>query len=142
MAKTTWAVKSPAKLEVVARELLAAKPGLLALVGPLGAGKTTFTQALGKALGIRQHVTSPTYVLQQVYRIENSPTYDTLVHVDCYRIKADHEVPALDLAYWCERPKTLVVIEWADLIKKHLTGLQPVWVMFTVRGEERRLQIS
>jgi tRNA threonylcarbamoyladenosine biosynthesis protein TsaE len=142
MVKTTWTVKDPTNLGAVARDLLAQKPRLLALVGPLGAGKTTFTQAIGKALGIHQQVTSPTYVLQQVYRITNNPTYDTLVHIDCYRIKADHEVPALDLTYWCERPKTLIVIEWADLIKKHLADLRSVWVTFTMRGEERLLKIS
>ena len=135
--------RTPADLQAIAKNILATKPRLLALVGPLGAGKTTFTQALAKELGVTQHVTSPTYVLQQVYRIDHHPTYDTLVHVDCYRIKADHEVPALDLAYWVERPKTLIVIEWADMIKEHLAALQPVWVTFTVQADEsRRLVLS
>ena len=138
----TYTAKTPADLQAIAQDVLTKKPKLLALVGPLGAGKTTFTQALGQALGVRQHVTSPTYVLQQVHRITGNPTYDTLVHVDCYRIKADHEVPALDLTYWRERPRTLVVIEWADMITEHLAALQPIWVTFTVRGTERRLKIA
>ena len=133
---------APNDLSAIARDILATKPKLLALVGPLGAGKTTFAQAIGKTLGIRQRVTSPTYVLQQVYRIDHNPSYDTLVHIDCYRIKADHEVPALDLAHWAERPKTLMVIEWADLIKSSLAEFQPVWVTFTVRGTERKLIIT
>ena len=153
---TLYAAKTPADLRGIARDILTTHPRLLALVGPRGAGKTTLTQAIGKELGIQQQLTSPTYVLQQVYRIppgtphgeagggrfDSNPTYDTLVHVDCYRIQADHEVPALDLAYWCERPKTLVVVEWADRIRKHLADVQPVWVTFTVRGRERRLVIS
>jgi len=138
----SYTARTPDDLQGIAQRVLSTQPRLLALVGPLGAGKTTFTQALAKELGIHQHVTSPTYVLQQVYRIDSHPTYDTLVHIDCYRIKADHEVPALDLPYWCERPKTLVIVEWADLIRKHLTDLRPVWVTFTVRGEERRLVTS
>lgn len=138
----TYTAKTPADLQAIARDMLIKMPKLIALVGPLGAGKTTFTQALGKELGVRQQVTSPTYVLQQVYRIAGNRTYDTLVHVDCYRLKADREVPALDLAYWTERPKTLVVIEWADRIEKQLTDQRPVWVTFTVRGGERRLRIS
>jgi tRNA threonylcarbamoyladenosine biosynthesis protein TsaE len=140
--RLSFTAHTPEETQNIARELLAAKPGLLALVGPLGAGKTTLTQALGKELGIRQHVTSPTYVLQRVYRVGNSPAYDTLVHIDCYRIKAEHEVPALDLDYWCARPKTLVVIEWADRVESHLADLQPTWVTFTVHDDERRLMIS
>ncbi len=138
----SFTVRTPTDLQGIAKDLLATTPKLLALVGPLGAGKTTLTQAIAKLLGMHQHVTSPTYVLQQVYRVENNPHYDTLVHVDCYRIKADHEVPALDLTHWAERPKTLVIIEWADLIKKHLADLRPVWVTFSLRGETRRLMIS
>jgi tRNA threonylcarbamoyladenosine biosynthesis protein TsaE len=133
---------TPADLQGVAQKILVTKPNLLALVGPLGAGKTTLTQTIAKQLGVRQQVTSPTYVLQQVYRITSHATYDTLVHVDCYRIKADHEVPALDLMYWCARPKTLVIVEWADRIKQYLTDLRPVWVTFTVHGEQRRLAVS
>ena len=138
----TWTIHDPTELKNVAVALLQEQPRVLALVGPLGAGKTTLTQALGRELGIHEQVTSPTYVLQQIYRISNHPPYDTLVHVDCYRINADYEVPALDLEYWVQRPKTLIVIEWADRIKKHLAGFQPVWLTFQVRGTERKLTIS
>ncbi|MDP2789876.1 MAG: tRNA (adenosine(37)-N6)-threonylcarbamoyltransferase complex ATPase subunit type 1 TsaE [bacterium] len=139
----TYTARTPADLQAIARDILATKPKLLALVGPLGAGKTTFTQALGQELGVQERVTSPSYVLQHIHRLPAGQAYDTLVHVDCYRIKADHEVPALDLTYWCEQPKTLVVIEWADRINNFLTDLQPVWVTFRVQADEsRRLVLS
>ncbi len=136
-----FTVHTPADLTLVADALLGMTPTILACVGPLGAGKTTLTQAIGKALGVREQVTSPTYVLQQVYRIARNPAYDTLVHVDCYRIKTDHELPALDLAYWAERPKTLVIIEWADRIRNYLKPLHPTWVTFVVRGETREITV-
>jgi tRNA threonylcarbamoyladenosine biosynthesis protein TsaE len=137
----SYTARTPADLADVAREILETKPRLLSLVGPLGAGKTTFTQALGKLLGIQQQVTSPTYVLQQVYRAHGHPAYDTLVHVDAYRLRSERELPALDLEHWAQQPRTLVVIEWADRIEKHLAGLQPVWVTFSVHGEERNLTV-
>lgn len=138
----TYTAKTLAELQSVAHDILTTMPRLLALVGPLGAGKTAFTQMVGLELRIPQQVTSPTYVLQQVYRVAAHPAYDTLVHIDCYRMKTDHEVPALDVPYWCERPKTLVIVEWADRIKPHLAGLQPVWVTFAVHGGVRRLKVS
>ncbi|MCX6743578.1 MAG: tRNA (adenosine(37)-N6)-threonylcarbamoyltransferase complex ATPase subunit type 1 TsaE [Candidatus Parcubacteria bacterium] len=44
---------------------------IIALEGDLGAGKTTFVKGLAKAFGIKQHVTSPTFVLMKVYGLRN-----------------------------------------------------------------------
>lgn len=135
-------VRTPADLPTVAQRLLQERPRILALVGPLGAGKTSLTQALAQAMGVVEHVTSPTYVLQQIYRASH-PSYDTLVHVDAYRVRGEHELPALDLQHWTQRPKTLVVIEWADRLAEYLKPLAPVWVRFTVRKSgERDVEVS
>ena len=58
-------------------------PGdLVVLVGPLGAGKTALTQGIGAGLGVREPVTSPTFVISRVHRGGRVP----LVHVDAYRL--------------------------------------------------------
>jgi tRNA threonylcarbamoyladenosine biosynthesis protein TsaE len=98
---------------------------VLALIGPLGAGKTTFTQALGKALGIRKKITSPTFMLMQHYRarIVNKNGVKrpiTLYHLDLYRSRSFREVTALGITEHWNRPDTVTVIEWADKIKRHL----------------------
>jgi tRNA threonylcarbamoyladenosine biosynthesis protein TsaE len=98
---------------------------VLALIGPLGAGKTTFTQALGKALGVRKKMTSPTFVLMQQYkaRIVNKDKAKrpiTLYHLDLYRSGSFREVTALGITEHWNRPDTVTVIEWADKIKRHL----------------------
>mgnify|MGYP001596023053 CR=1 FL=1 len=58
---------------------------VFALVGDLGAGKTTFVQAFLRALGVRGNITSPTFLIIKNYelRIMN---YGRAYHVDCYRL--------------------------------------------------------
>src|SRR5699024_6452372 len=68
---------------------------LLVLTGGLGAGKTTFTQALAEALGVADRVSSPTFVLARTHRATGSGP--GLVHVDAYRTDAEG-LESLDLA--------------------------------------------
>lgn len=91
---------------------------VFALMGPLGSGKTTFTQILGKALGIKQRIVSPTFVLMQSFKIPGRQL--TLVHLDLYRIRSFREFSALGLAEIWRKKNTVTVIEWANKIKKHL----------------------
>lgn len=83
---------------------------LILLVGELGAGKTTFVQGLGRALGVAETITSPTFTLAREYRGEL-----TLQHLDVYRL--EHITEVLDLAL----PELLdsaavTLIEWGDAI--------------------------
>ena len=66
---------------------------LVVLVGPLGAGKTALTQGIGAGLGVREPVTSPTFVIARVHRDGRVP----LVHVDAYRLGSVADVDDLDL---------------------------------------------
>ena len=83
------------------------RPGdVLVLDGPLGAGKTTFTQGIGSALGVRGAVTSPTFVIAR-----NHPgPGPSLVHVDAYRLGGSVEVEDLDLD--ADLDRAITVIEW------------------------------
>ena len=85
-------------------------PGdVVALRGPLGAGKTTLVRALVRALhGSDDAVSSPTFVFRQTYA--GTPTIE---HVDLYRIEDASELPdlALDDALG---PDRIVLIEWPD----------------------------
>jgi tRNA threonylcarbamoyladenosine biosynthesis protein TsaE len=65
------------------------------LDGPLGAGKTTFTQGVADGLGVRGPITSPTFV---IYRIHpNLKDGAALIHLDAYRLNSLSEVDDLDL---------------------------------------------
>lgn len=93
-------------------------PGdLLILTGDLGAGKTTFTQALAAALGITAQVTSPTFVLARHHRHPGEGPH--LVHVDAYRVTSTDELASLDLESWLT--DSVVIIEWGRGKAEHLT---------------------
>lgn len=95
------------------------QPGdLVALNGELGAGKTTLTRGLGRALGVRGPVTSPTFVLARTHpRAHGAP----LVHVDAYRLSNPAELDDLDLDY----AGSIVVVEWASGM---LNGVADSWL--------------
>lgn len=83
------------------------RPGdVVVLDGPLGAGKTTLTQGIGEALGVRGPVTSPTFVIA---RQHPGPRVG-LVHVDAYRLGGSVEVDDLDLE--ADLAGCVTVVEW------------------------------
>lgn len=82
---------------------------LVLLDGPLGAGKTTFTQGIAEGLRVRGPVTSPTFVIARQHpSLVGGPA---LVHVDAYRVQTWDELEDLGIAFDVER--NVVVAEWA-----------------------------
>ncbi|MGY1602698.1 tRNA (adenosine(37)-N6)-threonylcarbamoyltransferase complex ATPase subunit type 1 TsaE [Geodermatophilus sp. SYSU D00815] len=91
------------------------RPGdLVVLVGPLGAGKTAFTQGIGEGLGVREPVTSPTFVIARVHTGGRLP----LVHVDAYRLGGVADVDDLDLDASTE--ESVTVVEWGQGLVEQL----------------------
>ena len=86
---------------------------LITLSGELGAGKTTFTQALAKKLNIAEAVQSPTYVLMKTYALSGQP-FEKLVHIDAYRLNDAAEFAALNPASFLLDESALVVVEWPE----------------------------
>jgi len=89
---------------------------VVALSGDLGAGKTTFVQALGKELGVTETMQSPTYVLMKKYEIKKALPFKTLVHIDAYRLNNAEEFAALKPEQFLSDPKALVVVEWPERV--------------------------
>jgi tRNA threonylcarbamoyladenosine biosynthesis protein TsaE len=95
------------------------QPGDLVLIeGDLGAGKTTFTQGLARALGVTEAVTSPTFVLMSIY--PTTAGFD-LVHVDVYRLDRLSEVVDLALPELLD-DGAVVVVEWGERAAPALPG--------------------
>ncbi len=94
------------------------KSKILGLVGNLGTGKTVFTQGIAQALGINEIVNSPTFVLMKIYKTKHQ-IFKQLVHVDAYRLTSAQELIDIGLEEYFNRPDTLIVIEWADKVKKN-----------------------
>lgn len=101
---------------------------VLCFYGNLGTGKTTFIQSLAKALGVKENVTSPTFVLMKRYRrggacprpgkrptARFAPT-KYLYHMDAYRLSDSGEALDLGLEEIWNDPGNIIAIEWADKI--------------------------
>jgi tRNA threonylcarbamoyladenosine biosynthesis protein TsaE len=113
-------------------------PGtVIALIGPLGAGKTRLVRAVAEALGVDPGaITSPTFVLIHEYE-GRLPVY----HMDVYRLKGLDEFDGLGPAdYWLGAGVCLV--EWADRIRDRLPA--DAWtIQIALKGPmERRFELE
>ena len=94
---------------------------IIGLVGELGAGKTIFTKGLAAGLSIKQTVNSPTFVLMKIYPIRNPKSeIRNLIHIDAYRVKTEKDLIAIGAEEYFNRTDTIIIIEWADRVKKIL----------------------
>jgi tRNA threonylcarbamoyladenosine biosynthesis protein TsaE len=116
---------------------------VVALTGELGAGKTTFTQALAKELGVEDTVQSPTYVLMKKYKISH-PHFSALVHIDAYRLEKPEEFLALKPEEFLNDPHNLVVVEWPERLGNLLPNPH-LAVSFSADGalsQERYIELT
>ena len=105
----------------VARENAPERAFVLTLCGELGAGKTTFTQALGRELGIVEIMQSPTYVLMKSYKLPQSNIlqkmpFCNLIHIDAYRLDNPEEFKTLKPKEFLYDPKNLLLVEWPERV--------------------------
>lgn len=121
--KTRSPVQTQKLAEIFAGEIKkwsGKKPLVLALEGELGSGKTTFTQGLAGALGIREKVLSPTFVLLKIYALPAGANFRHLVHIDCYRLDSPKDLLHLGFKDLLKDKDAILVVEWADRIRKLL----------------------
>jgi tRNA threonylcarbamoyladenosine biosynthesis protein TsaE len=109
------------------------QPGdVICLQGDLGAGKTTFVQGLAQGWGSLDSVSSPTFILVNVYRRKDE---SQLFHMDAYRLDSTPEAEELDLDTMLAQGA--LVIEWPE----RMDGLVPderLWLTFEHIDEEER----
>ena len=103
---------------------------LLTLDGHLGAGKTTFTQGLGKALGVNETINSPTFNILKCYFSGRLPFY----HIDAYRLE-DHVNDDIGLEEVIQGDG-VCVIEWSKFIEDKL--FEPLKIEITIIDQEKR----
>lgn len=88
------------------------RPGdVIVLAGEMGAGKTAFAQGFGKALGVTEPITSPTFTLVHTYDTPGGPLH----HADIYRLDQLAEVADLALGELAEF-NGIVLVEWGDVV--------------------------
>jgi len=109
------------------------RPGdLICLQGDLGAGKTTLVQGLAQGWGAVDPVSSPTFVLVNVYR---RPDAGQLFHLDAYRLESAAEAEELDLDTLLEQGP--LVVEWPERIAASLPA-DWLWATLEYVAEEQR----
>ena len=130
--------KTPKETAKIAATLAKRMKGgeVLALIGNLGAGKTTFAQAFAKALGVKERVQSPTFIFMHEHRLKRKTGPSYFVHADAYR-GGVAELRSIGIEEYFGRPDAIVLIEWADRVK----GLLPkkrITVRLRHLGGDRR----
>jgi len=106
---------------------------IIGLRGDLGGGKTTFTQGFAKGLGVKDKITSPTFVIFKKYSFDGGNFY----HVDCYRIRDAADLAELDFNEVLKSDKNIVMIEWAEKIKAILPE-DTIWMDFKYLNNNQR----
>ena len=130
-------------------------PLVLELVGDVGAGKTTFTRALARGLGITDPVTSPSFTISKRYywsaeqisassreatSVNKNPE-NSLVHYDFYRLQ-EPGLMAEDLNESLADPHTLTALEWADSVA-NLLPKNHIKIIFKILEDgSRKLDIK
>jgi tRNA threonylcarbamoyladenosine biosynthesis protein TsaE len=108
---------------------------VICLQGDLGAGKTTFVQGVALGWGSRDAVSSPTFILVNVYRRGDEAQ---LFHMDAYRLDSAFEAEELDLEGMLAQGALL--IEWPERIRELIPG-EHLWIDFEhVEKEEREMR--
>jgi tRNA threonylcarbamoyladenosine biosynthesis protein TsaE len=113
---------------------------VVGLYGNLGAGKTSFTQGVAKALGVDDIVTSPTFVIEKIYELKEK-NFTHLVHIDAYRLEKSEELLHLGWRNIISDKNNLILIEWpekvADIMPEHIKVL----LKTLDKGESREIEI-
>jgi len=101
--------------EKLAAQTIAGK--VIALIGDLGTGKTTFTKGFARGMGIKDTVASPTFKLVSEYMGNSFSLY----HIDCYRLKNEEDFLNIDGERFLFPQDGITIIEWADRIQNLLS---------------------
>lgn len=115
---------------------------VIALEGELGSGKTTFIKGFSRALGVREKILSPTFVLIHRHKIKkgfkfHASSFTNLYHIDAYRLRSSRDLLKLGVKEIFANPKNIVLIEWADRVKK-IVPKSAIWLHLNHAGKNKR----
>ena len=112
---------------------------VIALIGNLGSGKTTFTKGFAKGLNIKEHVGSPTFKIVSEYEGKHFNLY----HIDSYRLNNSNDFLKIGGEEFLNQETGVTIIEWADLIKDILPK-NTITINFSRLNHEnsRRIEIQ
>ena len=89
---------------------------VICLSGEVGAGKTTLTQSIARYFDIKEPITSPTFVIQKEYEIEQHAWVKKMIHIDAYRLDKKEDLEYLGWNEIILNPYNLIIIEWPEMV--------------------------
>ncbi len=127
--------------QIIEAGLTSPRSIVVALAGKLGSGKTTFTQFLAEALGIRGKITSPTFVIMRSFGVPRKTGFKRFYHLDAYRITKGEFVRLIPREIF--GANNVIVVEWGDRVKEALPS-GTIWVelKYGRTDKERRITIN
>ncbi len=127
-----------------AKNILKTRSGkavVIGLTGELGAGKTVFAKGFAKGLGIKEVVVSPTFVLERIYRLKGK-NFKLFVHIDAYRFEKAKELSDLGFKDLIRNSHNIILIEWADNVKKILPDNSMKIKFEHIKNNQRKIIIG
>ena len=124
---------------------------VFALCGDLGAGKTKLSQGIAKGLGVTGRVNSPTFNILKIYRVgsqvgdkKNNQTkkIKCLCHIDAYRLQSEKDLLSLGVEEFFGQPETVVIIEWAEKVKKIWPPRTTIINIKQLKEDQREIRIK
>lgn len=112
--------------------------GSFVLSGDLGSGKTTFMQGVALGLGIKDHITSPTFVLAKEYKIKKHGKIRKLIHADAYRLSGPEDFLNLG-GFDYKDDATLVFVEWGEKVQGAMSKDAGLIRFRTLESGERKI---
>lgn len=106
---------------------------VIELVSDVGGGKTTFVKGVAKGAGSKDHVSSPTYKLSNVYNAPHVQIY----HFDFYRLP-EAGLIAHELAEIGDQPNIVTIVEWSNVVA-HVLPTERIVMSITATEHEERL---
>lgn len=128
-----WTLQGTRLRGARARSGVAKQATVIALSGELGSGKTTFVQGFARALGVRGRVASPTFIMmrrmpigatRKMRQVKSKPfaishlPFTNLYHIDAYRLQGTKALAHLEFARVLADPKNVILIEWAERVRR------------------------
>lgn len=130
--------KSEKETEKIAEFLLkkfGGQPVIFALTGDLGCGKTVFSRKIGHLLGVKEKITSPTFVIYNEYLISSNSPFKKFLHFDLYRISTNYELEEIKFFDLFEN-NTISCIEWPENMgKKNFEKLKKIANVVSINFE-------
>lgn len=119
----------------------ASRGEIFALFGDLGSGKTTFSKYFGKSLGVKEEITSPTFVILKRYKTKKN-RIKSLIHIDCYRLQDEKDLESTGFTEYLSDPNAVFLVEWPEKIWSSVKKRAKKIKFTFVSENERKIELE